>query len=274
VPSSSKDLPILVTEVQQKYGAIARGEASGCCGPKSDVALALGYSESDLALAKDANLGLGCGNPLALAEIKPGMTVLDLGSGAGFDAFLVWNRVGPTGRVIGVDMTDDMLAKARANAEQLDATNVEFRQGYIERLPVDDRTVDLVISNCVINLSTEKPAVFREIYRVLKPGGRFAVSDIVLLADLPEAIARDVNAYVGCVAGASRLGDYLSMAYEAGLENLAIPQIAPGASLVEAYVPNGCSIGESLWSPEEVRHAASCLASVKLHGGRPEQRAG
>jgi arsenite methyltransferase len=273
VPSSSKDLPILVTEVQQKYGAIARGEASGCCGPQSDVALALGYSESDLALAKEANLGLGCGNPLALAEIQPGMTVLDLGSGAGFDAFLVWNRVGPTGRVIGVDMTDDMLAKAHANAEQLGATNVEFRKGYIEELPVDDRTIDLVISNCVINLSTDKPAVFREIYRVLKPGGRFAVSDIVLLADLPEAIARDVNAYVGCVAGASRLGDYLSMAYQAGLENLAIPQITPGTSLVEAYVPTGCSTGESLWSPEEVRQAASCLASVKLHGGRPGQDA-
>ena len=268
VTSSSKELPILVTEVQQKYGAIARGEASGCCGPQSDVALALGYSETDLALAKDANLGLGCGNPLALAEIKPGMTVLDLGSGAGFDVFLVWNRVGPTGRVIGVDMTDDMLAKARKNAEQLGATNVEFRKGYIEKLPVDDRTVDLVISNCVINLSTDKPAVFRELYRVLKPGGRFAVSDIVLLADLPVAIAQDVNAYVGCVAGASRLGDYLSMAYEAGLENLAIPQITPGTSLMDAYVPNGCSTGESMWSPEQIRQAASCLASVKLHGSR------
>jgi arsenite methyltransferase len=271
VPSSSTDLPIIVTEVQQKYGAIARGEASGCCGPKSDVALALGYSEADLALAKDANLGLGCGNPLALAEIRPGMTVLDLGSGAGFDAFLVWNRVGPTGRVIGVDMTDDMLAKARTNAEHLGATNVEFRKGYIEKLPVEDQTVDLVISNCVINLSTAKPAVFREIYRVLKPGGRFAISDIVLLADLPEAIARDVNAYVGCVAGASHLGDYLSMAYEAGLGNLSIPQITPGTSLLNAYVPNGCSTGESMWSPEQVQQAASCLASVKLHGCRPEQ---
>jgi arsenite methyltransferase len=170
-------------------------------------------------------------------------------------------------------MTDDMLAKARAYAEQLGATNVEFRKGYIEKPPVDDQTVDLVISNCVINLSTEKPAVFREIYRVLKPGGRFAVSDIVLLADLPEAIARDVNAYVGCVAGASRLGDYLSMAYEAGLESLAIPQIAPGTSLMDAYVPNGCSTGESLWSAEQMRQAASCLTSVKLHGGRPEQGA-
>ena len=136
------------------------------------------------------------------------MTVLDLGSGAGFDAFLAWNRVGATGHVIGVDMTDDMLSLARENAAKRGATNVEFRKGFIEKLPVESGTVDYVISNCVINLSTDKPAVFHEIARVLKPGGRFAVSDIVLLKPLPEPLARDISAYVGCISGASMLTDY------------------------------------------------------------------
>src|SRR5437764_10706215 len=178
--------------VRQKYGAIARGEQSGCgCGSndKETLAVAIGYSKEDLALAGDGNLGLGCGNPLALAEIEPGMTVLDLGSGAGFDAFLALERVGPSGRVIGVDMTDDMLSLARQNAERRGATNVEFRKGYIEAMPVEDASVDMVISNCVINLSADKAAVFREIHRVLKPGGLFAVSDIVLLRPLPTTIA-------------------------------------------------------------------------------------
>src|SRR3989449_9465349 len=191
----------IVEVVKEHYGAIARGEQSGCgCGAPGEVARAIGYSEEDLALAQQANLGLGCGNPLALAAIQPGMTVLDLGSGAGFDAFLAWRRVGPTGRVIGVDMTDDMVSRAQENAMKLGATNVEFRKGHIENLPVDDNSVDFIISNCVINLSPDKPAVFREIHRVLKPGGRFAVGDIVLLADLPERIKNDVSAYVGCIA--------------------------------------------------------------------------
>ena len=271
--STRPDSTSLVHEVKEKYGAIARGEASGCCGSTSTVALAIGYTEADLKLARDANLGLGCGNPLALAEIRPGMTVLDLGSGAGFDAFLAWNRVGPTGRVIGVDMTDDMLDRARSNATHLGASNVEFRKGFIEHMPVDDASVDLVISNCVINLSTDKPAVFRDICRVLKPGGRFAVSDIVLLAPLPEVVARDVNAYVGCVAGASLLGDYLRTATDAGLADLSIPAITPGTALLAAYTASGTSgcapSGKSMWQPEMIRDAASRIASVKLHGRRP-----
>lgn len=263
----------IVEVVKERYGAIARGEQSGCgCSAPTQVAKAIGYSEEDLALAQQANLGLGCGNPLALAAIQPGMTVLDLGSGAGFDAFLAWRRVGPTGRVIGVDMTDDMLAQARKNAQDLGAGNVEFRKGRIENLPVEDASIDLVISNCVINLSTNKPAVFREIYRVVKPGGQFAVSDLVLLKHLPENIEKNVSAYVGCVAGASLLTDYIGFALEAGLTDLTIPQIVPAAKLLVAYglespKPSASCCGgggNDHWMYE----AAAAVASVKLHGRR------
>ena len=271
----------LTLAVEEHYGAVARGEASACCGSVDDVARSIGYSEEELALAGDANLGLGCGNPLALTEIMPGMTVLDLGSGAGFDAFLALQRVGPSGRVIGVDMTDDMLTAARQNAEKRQASNVEFRKGHIEKLPVESGTVDYVISNCVINLSADKPAVFREMARVLKPGGHFAVSDIVLLKPLPDELARDISAYVGCISGASLLTDYLSMALSAGLRDLSIPHIAHGPELVKVLAPEGftsskgsscCGSTVSLTSIKNpdglVREAAAALASVKLHGRR------
>jgi SAM-dependent methyltransferase len=254
--------------VQEKYGAIARGEKSGCgcgCNSKETVATAIGYSQQDLALAGEGNLGLGCGNPLALAEINPGMTVLDLGSGAGFDAFLSWNKVGAAGRVIGVDMTDDMLSRACANAAKLGATNVEFRKGQIEQLPVDDNSIDLIISNCVINLSPDKPAVFREIFRVLKPGGHFAVSDIVLLAALPEHIRRDVSAYVGCVSGAELLHDYVRTALEAGLEDITIPNIAHGSKLAAVIAPEDLTAERR----ELQRIAAEVVASIKMHGRKP-----
>lgn len=255
--------------VQQRYGAIARGEQSGCgCGSKETVANAIGYSAEDLAFAGTGNLGLGCGNPLALAEIKPGMTVLDLGSGAGFDAFLAWQKVGPSGTVIGVDMTDDMLVRARENASQLGAGNVDFRKGHIENLPVEDNSVDFVISNCVINLSPDKPAVFREIYRVLKPGGRFAVSDIVLLADLPEQLRNDVSAYVGCVSGASLMHDYVRMPLEAGLQDISIPQIAHGSQLASALLTEDNTAERA----QLQRTAAAALASIKLHGRKPERQ--
>ncbi|HVP63578.1 MAG TPA: arsenite methyltransferase [candidate division Zixibacteria bacterium] len=268
----------ITTAVKEHYGAVARGEASACGAPVDDVARSIGYSDEELALAGDANLGLGCGNPLALTQIKPGMTVVDLGSGAGFDAFLAWSRVGPTGRVIGVDMTDDMLNLARENAAKRNASNVEFRKGVIEELPVESGTVDYVISNCVINLSADKPAVFREIARVLKPGGHFAVSDIVLLKVLPEELVRDISAYVGCISGASLLTDYLSTALAAGLRDLSIPQIAHGVELMKVLAPDTACNGttsccgstisvSSLKSPSKiVRDAAAAVASIKLHG--------
>jgi arsenite methyltransferase len=271
----------ITNAVEEHYAAVARGEASCCSAPAEDIARNIGYSEEELTLAGDANLGLGCGNPLALTELRPGMTVLDLGSGAGFDAFLAWNRVGPTGRVIGVDMTDDMLALARANAEKRGATNVEFRKGTIEHLPVETATVDYVISNCVINLSSDKPAVFREIARVLKPGGHFAVSDIVLLKPLPAEIAADVSAYVGCIAGASLLTEYLSIAAAAGLRDMSVPRIALGRDMVKLLAPEGFKDGKqasccgstvsvaSLKNPDDlVQQAADALASIKLHGGK------
>ncbi len=250
--------------VKEKYGEVARGERSGCgCGSKDSVAAAIGYSKEDLEAAGDANLGLGCGNPLALSGIKPGMTVLDLGSGAGFDAFLAWRKVGANGRVIGVDMTDDMLARARENAAKLGATNVEFRKGQIEALPVEASSVDLVISNCVINLSPDKSAVFREIARVLKPGGHFAVSDIVLLAELPEQVKNDVSAYVGCISGASLMGEYIRLALEAGLTGVTMPEIMHGSKLgaVLAGETSGCCGVDPVATA-----AASAVASIKLHG--------
>lgn len=268
----------LTSAVEEHYAAVARGEASACSVPKEELAKSIGYSEEELALAGDANLGLGCGNPLALTQIKPGMTVLDLGSGAGFDAFLAWNRVGSTGRVIGVDMTDDMLSLARQNAEKRGATNVEFRKGFIEKLPVESGTVDYVISNCVINLSSDKPSVFREIARVLKPGGHFAVSDIVLLKALPDELAKSISAYVGCISGASLLNDYLSMALAAGLTSLSVPRIDYGRDLMKVLAPEDIACGgasccgstvsvSSLKNPDQmVRQASEALASIKLHG--------
>ncbi|MGH9579600.1 MAG: arsenite methyltransferase [Terriglobales bacterium] len=261
----------LLEAVRERYGAAASGRQSGCgCGTAEPAAI--GYTAEDLALAGQANLGLGCGNPLALAALAPGMTVLDLGSGAGFDAFLARNRVGPSGRVIGVDMTDEMLARARENAERMGASNVEFRKGYIERLPLEDESIDYAISNCVINLSADKPAVFRELFRVLKPGGRFAVSDIVLLRPLPTAIAEDVNAFVGCIAGASLLGDYLGMALAAGFRNLSLPQIASGADLLSALAADqGLASLAQRFDPALLREAASAVVSAKLHAEKPKR---
>jgi SAM-dependent methyltransferase len=221
--------------VREGYGQRARGEGgccepkfeSSCCGstisPETAVSIMVGYTPEDLkVLPEGANLGLGCGNPVAIAELEEGMTVLDLGSGPGIDCFLAANRVGPTGRVIGVDMTPDMLELARKNAEEGGFDNVEFRKGEIEKMPVDDGTVDVIISNCVINLSPDKPQVFREAFRALKPGGRIMVSDIVLMGELPEDVKKSVYEYVSCVAGASQREDYLRYIEEAGFEEVEV----------------------------------------------------
>ena len=220
-------------QVRDRYARAARSEASCCaplpCGGGTDgrteerFSRMVGYSSEDLAaVPEDANLGLGCGNPAALAGLKKGETVLDLGSGAGIDCFLAARKVGPTGRVIGVDMTPEMLDRARENARTSGTKNVEFRLGEIENLPVADASVDVIISNCVINLSTDKERVFREAHRVLRPGGRLMVSDLALKKPLPRAIRESVEVYVACVAGALVKRDYLAAVRKAGFTEIEV----------------------------------------------------
>ena len=235
------DTEVVKQAVRQAYGAVAReATTGGCCGGGSgcgtpSAASSIGYTAADEAAAPEgANLGLGCGNPQAIAALTPGERVLDLGSGAGFDAFLAARQVGPEGRVIGVDMTPDMVTRARGNIRKRDLTNVEFRLGEIEQLPVADASVDVVISNCVINLSTDKPAVFREAFRVLAPGGRLAISDIVAVRELPDALKSDLQAYSGCVSGAAVIGDTERMLREAGFLDIRVE--LRGDSRPEDYV--------------------------------------
>ena len=232
IPQSDKtptDAESVVKNVRERYGAFA-SVGTSCCGPQttsccstSDVATRLGYDSVDLDLLPDgANLGLGCGAPLEHLELQTGETVVDLGSGAGIDALIAARKVGPDGKVIGVDMTPEMLSSARRNAEAAGAEQVDFREGRLEDLPVDDATVDALTSNCVINLVPDKALVFSEIARVLRPGGRLVVSDIVLDGDLPGAIRKSVLADVGCVAGAERRESYINMLTEAGLGEVEI----------------------------------------------------
>jgi len=215
--------------VREAYGKIAKSPKGSsccggdpCCGPTTkDYAKSLGYSEKELkVIPEEANLALGCGNPTAIAGLKKGEVVLDLGSGAGFDCFLAAEQVGPKGKVIGVDMTPEMLEKARDIAKKRGVRNVEFRLGEIEALPVADASVDVVLSNCVINLSTDKPQVFREVHRVLKPGGRIAISDLALTKELPPKVRESVAAYVGCVGGALLVKDYERAVKDSGLKGV------------------------------------------------------
>lgn len=240
--------------VQENYGRIAAAGQSGCgctsscCGtpdrvlPKgqkaAEIALRLGYSGEEVAAVPEgANLGLGCGNPQAIASLAPGETVLDLGSGAGFDCFLAARAVGDTGQVIGVDMTPEMIDKARRNAENAGLTNVDFRLGKLENLPVADETVDVIISNCVINLSPEKEQVFREAFRVLKPGGRLAVADVVALVDLPQALKKDLALHTGCIAGASPIPELESLLRAAGFTDVQIRPKAGSADFIREWLP-------------------------------------
>ncbi len=227
--------------VRDHYAKVSTGNAGcapGCCAVMpSDQSKMLGYSDGELAAVGDgADLGLGCGNPTAIASLRAGETVLDLGSGGGFDSFLAARAVGPTGKVIGVDMTPEMISRARGNARKLQATNVEFRLGEIEHLPVADGTVDVILSNCVINLSPEKAAVSREAFRVLRIGGRLAISDVVAIAPIPPELRTQAAAIAGCIGGAALLDDVKQMLAEAGFKSIEV-KIAPrSAEIVDSWL--------------------------------------
>jgi len=256
------------TEVRRRYAQAARG---GCCGG-ADAGRSgrLGYSRQELAsIPEEADLGLGCGNPAAMGELKAGETVVDLGSGGGIDCLLAARRVGGEGRVIGVDMTPEMIERARRAASKAGAANVEFRLGEIEHLPVADGTADVVISNCVINLSPDKRQTFREAYRILKEGGRLAVSDIVLLEELPPRLRESMELYAGCVAGAMIKGEYLKAIEEAGFRNVAVVSEKRAGELLEPSDPAAdCCGGARSLSQEELRLLARAVVSLQVRAER------
>lgn len=241
---------IIRKAVREQYGKVAKSGNSGCgcsatsCCDESGsdakiISMALGYSNKEVGDVPDgANMGLGCGNPQAIASLKIGETVLDLGSGGGFDCFLAVKEVGESGHVIGVDMTSEMVSKARGNADKTDHENVEFRLGEIENLPVADATIDVIISNCVINLSPEKSRVFQESFRVLKPGGRLAISDVVATAELPEKLKSDMALFTGCISGASPITDIENMLKNAGFEKIEVEPKDKSREFIRNWVPN------------------------------------
>lgn len=234
----------MIDDVREQYAGVARGQLSNDSAAVRSIASAFGYSDDELnRLPAEANMGLSCGNPVALAGIRAGEVVLDLGCGGGMDVFLAARQVGPSGRVIGIDMTAEMLERARAGQQKLGLTNVEFRQSTIDRLPLPDNSVDCVISNCVINLAPDKLAVFREILRVLKPGGRVALSDIALKQPLPEKVKQSVEAYVGCIAGAILIEDYRSALEQAGFSSVVVTDTGADLKAYAAASDGGCCGG-------------------------------
>jgi len=241
----------------------ATAPTASCCGGGSEVtpenlSALMGYSKQDLvSVPEGANMGLGCGNPVALASLKAGETVVDLGSGGGFDCFLAAKQVGETGKVIGVDMTPDMLSKARDNAEKMQAKNVEFRLGEIEHLPVADNSTDIIMSNCVINLSPDKLSVYRDAYRILKPGGRLAISDIVATAPLPAEVQKDLALVSACVGGAATIDDTVDMLKEAGFENIKITPKDESRKLI------------SEWAPGESKNIGDYVVSAYIEAVKP-----
>jgi len=263
--------------VKEGYGKVARKKHS-CCdhgsvhNQKIDVAekisKKIGYTDEDIdSVPEESNLGLGCGNPLALASLKEGDSVLDLGSGAGFDCFLAANKVGRTGKVIGVDMTPEMIEKARGNAKKGNYENVEFRLGEIENLPVEDNSIDVIISNCVVNLAPDKRRVFQESYRVLKPGGNLMVSDIVLLKELPDCIKNSEHAYINCIAGAVKKEDYIGAIKEAGFSEVTIVDETSLPFESMGNDPAAKAIIEDLNIPvEKLQGIVHSVVSIKAYG--------
>ena len=262
--------------VREGYARVAKNDGANCCSSTScgcntvdmseEISKRIGYSEEEIkSVPEGANLGLGCGNPVALASLQEGETVLDLGSGAGFDCFLAASKVGKTGKVIGVDMTPEMIDKARENTRRGKRGNVEFRLGEIENLPMADSTVDIVISNCVINLSPNKKRVFEEAFRVLKPNGRLMVSDIVLLKELPPRIKKNVQAYIGCLSGAEMKDRYLKMIENAGFKRVQI--VEENCFPVEdmANDPTAQAVVKSSGiSVNKINEIAKSVASIKV----------
>jgi ubiquinone/menaquinone biosynthesis C-methylase UbiE len=266
--------------VREGYAKIAKQDNS-CCAPANlccgstdlteNISKKIGYTDEELkAVPEGANLGLGCGNPVALASLKEGETVLDLGSGAGFDCFLAARKVGKNGRIIGVDMTPEMIEKARENAKKGNYRNVEFRLGEIENLPAANNSVDVLISNCVINLVPDKSKVFMEAFRVLKPGGRLMISDIVLLKELPDFIKNSIEAYIGCIAGATIKDEYLETIRKAGFQKV---KIIDETSFPSEYItndPTAKAIIENLEIPlEKLKEVTNSIASIKVYGVKP-----
>lgn len=264
------------TIVKENYGKIAAGVKSSCCEPSvsscgtktaaESVSAAIGYTQDEMqSVPEGANLGLGCGNPTALAELKEGETVLDLGSGAGFDCFLAAQKVGTTGKIIGIDMTPEMIAKAIRNALNGNYSNVEFHLGEIEHLPLPDASVDAVISNCVINLSPDKESVFKEVHRVLKSGGRMMISDIVLTQPLPDSVMKSVEAYTGCVAGAMLKDDYLALIRSAGFSDVSIVDETVFSLDWILSDPSAQTLIQGLnFSGDELSRIASTVYSIKV----------
>ncbi|MBI2441331.1 MAG: arsenite methyltransferase [Lentisphaerae bacterium] len=257
--------------VKKIYGAIATGEREGCCGPKScdcantAISEKMGYTKEDLqALPEDAVMGLGCGNPVALASLKKGETVVDLGAGGGIDAFLASRIVGDSGKVIGIDMTEAMIKRARTNAKKGRFTNVEFKLGDIEEMPLEDGIADCVISNCVINLAQDKQNVFNEAFRILKQGGRLMVADMVLLRDLSEKIAKSAEMYAGCVAGALKRDDYIAKIKKAGFKEISVIKEDPVRFL--DYIGSDKVLGDLVknMSDKELEEINSTVMSIKI----------
>jgi len=266
--------------VREGYAKIAQkrdsccAPASPCCGSgdrTKEISKKIGYTAEELEVVPEgANLGLGCGNPVALASLKEGETVLDLGAGAGFDCFLAANQVGKKGKVIGVDMTPEMLDKARENAQKGKYENVEFRLGEIENLPVADNSVDVIISNCVINLSPDKQRVFREAFRVLRPGGRLMISDMVLLKELPEEVKNSVTAYIGCLAGAVTKNDYLGAIQAAGFQETRVIDETTFPPELMANDPTAREIVKNLNLPhEKAKELGRSVASMRVSAVKP-----